>query len=119
MSIPVLVLFGQTATGKTELLSHLFSNFSSRSLLAGCAEIVNADSVQVYRSGNVCSALPTQDILNSLPHHLVSFKEPFEEFSVSDFVKAVLCCSMLLGRLEIFTLLILLRPSFWRKTKRW
>ena len=88
MSIPVLVLFGQTATGKTELLSHLFSNFSSRSLLAGCAEIVNADSVQVYRSGNVCSALPTQDILNSLPHHLVSFKDPFEESSVSDFVKA-------------------------------
>jgi trk family K+ transporter, membrane protein len=38
---------------------------------------------------------------------------------LSDFVKAVLCCSMLLGRLEIFTLLILLRPSFWRKTKRW
>ena len=38
---------------------------------------------------------------------------------LSDFVKAVLCISMLLGRLEIFTLLILLRPSFWRKTKRW
>ena len=38
---------------------------------------------------------------------------------LSDFVKAVLCFSMLLGRLEIFTLLILLRPSFWRKTKRW
>lgn len=38
---------------------------------------------------------------------------------LSDFVKAVLCLSMLLGRLEIFTLLILLRPSFWRRTKRW
>ena len=38
---------------------------------------------------------------------------------LSDFVKVVLCLSMLLGRLEIFTLLILLRPSFWRKTKRW
>ena len=38
---------------------------------------------------------------------------------LSDFVKAVLCLTMLLGRLEIFTLLILLRPSFWRKTKRW
>ena len=38
---------------------------------------------------------------------------------LSDFVKSVLCITMLLGRLEIFTLLILLRPSFWRKTKRW
>ncbi|WP_314665040.1 TrkH family potassium uptake protein [uncultured Selenomonas sp.] len=38
---------------------------------------------------------------------------------LSDFVKTILCIIMLLGRLEIFTLLILLRPSFWRKTKRW
>lgn len=38
---------------------------------------------------------------------------------LSDFVKSVLCITMLLGRLEIFTLLILVRPSFWRKTKRW
>ena len=38
---------------------------------------------------------------------------------LSDFVKTILCITMLLGRLEIFTLLILLRPSFWRKTKRW
>ena len=38
---------------------------------------------------------------------------------LSDFVKAVLCVTMLLGRLEIFTLLILLRPSFWRRTHRW
>jgi len=84
--IPVLVLFGQTAAGKTELLSHLFSSSSSMSLLAGCAEVVNADSVQIYRNADVCSALPSEDILKNLPHHLVSFKEPFEEFSVSDFV---------------------------------
>lgn len=88
MSIPVLVLFGQTATGKTELLSRLFSSSSSVSLLAGCAEVVNADSVQIYRNADVCSALPSWDILKNLPHHLVSFKEPFEEFSVSDFVKS-------------------------------
>lgn len=86
MPIPVLVLFGQTATGKTELLSHLFSSTSCVSLLAGCAEVVNADSVQVYRDADICSALPSEDILKGLPHHLVSLKEPFEEFSVSDFV---------------------------------
>ena len=38
---------------------------------------------------------------------------------LSDFTKSVLCVTMLLGRLEIFTLLILLRPSIWRRTKRW
>lgn len=35
--------------------------------------------------------------------------------SLSDFNKLLLCFSMLLGRLEIFTLLVLLTPAFWRK----
>ena len=36
---------------------------------------------------------------------------------LSSSVKAVLCVAMLLGRLEIFTLLVMLRPSFWRQAK--
>lgn len=35
--------------------------------------------------------------------------------NLSDFNKLLLCFSMLLGRLEIFTLLVLLMPAFWRK----
>ncbi len=35
--------------------------------------------------------------------------------SLSDFSKWLLCVSMLLGRLEIFTLLVLFTPTFWRK----
>jgi trk system potassium uptake protein TrkH len=35
--------------------------------------------------------------------------------NISDFAKWVLCFAMLLGRLEIFTLLVLLTPTFWRK----
>jgi trk system potassium uptake protein TrkH len=35
--------------------------------------------------------------------------------SISDFAKWVLCLAMLLGRLEIFTLLVLFTPAFWRK----
>jgi trk system potassium uptake protein TrkH len=34
---------------------------------------------------------------------------------VGDVAKWVLCFAMLLGRLEIFTLLVLLTPAFWRK----
>ena len=34
---------------------------------------------------------------------------------LSDFNKLLLCFSMFLGRLEIFTLLVLLMPAFWRK----
>ncbi|MCW9013388.1 MAG: TrkH family potassium uptake protein [Gammaproteobacteria bacterium] len=35
--------------------------------------------------------------------------------SISDFAKWVLCMAMLMGRLEIFTLLVLFTPAFWRK----
>lgn len=35
--------------------------------------------------------------------------------SINDFSKWVLCIAMLLGRLEIFTLLVLLTPAFWRR----
>ncbi|MCU7808244.1 MAG: potassium transporter, partial [Candidatus Thiodiazotropha sp. (ex Semelilucina semeliformis)] len=35
--------------------------------------------------------------------------------SLNDPAKWILCFAMLLGRLEIFTLLVLLTPAFWRK----
>lgn len=35
------------------------------------------------------------------------------------FAKIVICIAMLLGRLELFTLMILLRPEFWRSTRNW
>jgi trk system potassium uptake protein TrkH len=35
--------------------------------------------------------------------------------ALDDFSKWTLCFSMLLGRLEIFTLLVLFMPAFWRK----
>ncbi len=35
--------------------------------------------------------------------------------SINDFAKWLLCLAMLLGRLEIFTLLVLFTPGFWRK----
>jgi len=34
---------------------------------------------------------------------------------ISDTAKLILCFSMMLGRLEIFTLLVLFTPMFWRK----
>ena len=39
--------------------------------------------------------------------------------SLSPFVKAVLCCITLFGRLEFFTLLVMLRADFWQEHKGW
>lgn len=41
----------------------------------------------------------------------------YAEFS--DFAKSILCISMLLGRLEMFTLLVMLSPEFWKLHHRW
>ena len=38
---------------------------------------------------------------------------------LSVFSKSILCISMLLGRLELFTLLVMLTPDFWQKGNRW
>ena len=38
---------------------------------------------------------------------------------LSDFVKSILCVEMLLGRLELFTLLAMATPDFWRLKGRW
>ena len=50
--------------------------------------------------------------LNNLGPGLGAVSENYQE--ISDISKAALCLAMLLGRLEIFTLLLLFTPSFWR-----
>lgn len=39
--------------------------------------------------------------------------------SLSVFAKSILCVAMLLGRLEMFTLLVMLSPDFWQRGNRW
>lgn len=82
--LPVAVIFGATACGKTAVAAHLFTS----SVTALKAEVISADSVQVYRGMSVGSAQPSQALLDVLPHHLVGICDPSEEFSVSDFVRS-------------------------------
>ncbi len=70
------MLFGPTAVGKTGLTKELFSTGY---------EIINADSIQVYKGLDIASAKPDKELLSSIPHHLVDISEPYEEFSVGDF----------------------------------
>lgn len=78
-SLPVILLFGPTAVGKTELLCRLFS---------GSGEVVSADSLQVYRGFDIGSAKPSREVLSRLPHHLINIRDPREGFSAGDFVSA-------------------------------
>lgn len=86
MPCRVLIIFGATGCGKTDLLCQLFSDNSSYGF-ANKAEIINADSVQVYRDLRIGSAAPSEATLSVLPHHLVNELAPSREFSTADFVK--------------------------------
>ena len=91
--IPVLVIFGTTASGKTSLAGQLFSKaitLKGKSLfpeLRGMAEIISADSMQVYRGMDIGTAKPSKDFISSLPHHLIDICNPCEQFSAGDFVR--------------------------------
>ena len=81
-SIPVLVLFGPTASGKTGILLQLFNSQTNLQ-----AEVISADSMQVYRGMNIGTAKPSADERAKLPHHLIDIRDPREQFNAGDFVR--------------------------------
>ena len=74
----VVLLFGPTAVGKTACLTELFS---------GNAEIISADSMQVYRGMDIGTAKPDSRFLSRIPHHLIDIRSPDEPFNAGDFVR--------------------------------
>ncbi|GBU26994.1 tRNA dimethylallyltransferase [Treponema sp. R8-4-B8] len=81
-AIPVLILFGPTASGKTGILLQLFNSQSNLQ-----AEVISADSMQVYRGMNIGTAKPSADEREKLPHHLIDIRDPCEQFNAGDFVR--------------------------------
>ena len=82
MQIPVLILFGPTASGKTNILLELFS-----SSIGIQAEVVSADSMQVYRGMDIGTAKPSSEERQKLPHHLIDIRDPSQQFNAGDFVR--------------------------------
>ena len=74
----VIFLFGPTAVGKTRLLSDFFSEIG---------EVVNADSVQVYRGLDIGSAKADTTVTEKIPHHLIDILDPWENYNVADFIR--------------------------------
>jgi tRNA dimethylallyltransferase len=81
-AIPVLLLFGPTASGKTGILLELFNSTTDLQ-----AEIISADSMQVYRGMNIGTAKPSAEEREKLPHHLIDIRDISEQFNSGDFVR--------------------------------
>lgn len=99
--IPVLVLFGATACGKTALADRLFSA-DADSPFAGMAEVISADSMQVYRGMDIGTAKPDASLRQRLPHYLIDIHSPADPFGAGEFVRlADECCAEIFGRGKI------------------
>ncbi|QBP43069.1 tRNA (adenosine(37)-N6)-dimethylallyltransferase MiaA [Paenisporosarcina antarctica] len=81
MNIEVLAIVGPTASGKTALSIKLAK------LLNG--EIINGDSMQVYKGLDIGTAKITPEEMEDIPHHLLDIKEPTDSFSVAEFQQLV------------------------------
>jgi tRNA dimethylallyltransferase len=81
---PLLVLAGATATGKTGLAIDVATTLRLEGIPA---EIVSADSRQVFRGLDIGTAKAPVAARNEVPHHGLDLVEPDEAFSVADFVR--------------------------------
>lgn len=83
---PVVVICAPTACGKTDLAYNLFSS-KSTGHFAEKAEIISADSMQVYKGMDIGTAKPDREFQQQLPHHLIDICEPNYQFGAGDFVR--------------------------------
>ena len=73
----VIVIVGPTCSGKTNLSLKLAQLIP--------AEIISADSRQIYKYLNIGTAKPSEEQLQKVPHHLIDFLDPAENYDVSKF----------------------------------
>ena len=71
----LIVVAGPTASGKTACAVELCR------MIEG--EVVSADSMQIYRGMDVLSAMPTQEEMCGVPHHMLAIADPSEKYSAA------------------------------------
>lgn len=77
----IIVIVGPTGIGKTKLSIMLAKKLD--------AEIINGDSVSIYKGMDIGSAKPTIEEREGIPHHLIDRKSPEEEYTVYDYQRDV------------------------------
>lgn len=75
--IRMVAVAGPTASGKTAL------GIGIAKAIGG--EVISCDSMQIYKGMSIATAAPTTEEMQDIPHHLVGFLSPDEEYSVAQF----------------------------------
>jgi len=71
----LIVVAGPTASGKTACAVELCRMIDG--------EVVSADSMQIYRGMDILSAMPTQEEMRGVPHHMLGIADPSEKYSAA------------------------------------
>ena len=77
----IILIFGPTASGKSSFAIKLAKKING--------EIINADSMQVYKELKILSARPSQKDYKNIKHHLYGFQSVKKNFSTGDWLKLV------------------------------
>ncbi|SDB30595.1 tRNA (adenosine(37)-N6)-dimethylallyltransferase MiaA [Butyrivibrio sp. INlla16] len=75
----LVILTGPTAVGKTKISLELAKQLGG--------EIISADSMQVYKDMNIGTDKISKEAMQGIPHHLIDFLDPAEDFNVFEFQK--------------------------------
>lgn len=77
---PAILIHGPTASGKTALAIEVARKLGG--------EVINADSMQVYRDLQVISARPTEEEMGGVPHHLFGYVDAANRYSTGEWLEA-------------------------------
>ncbi len=80
MTIPILVIAGPTAVGKTGIAIELAKELNG--------EIISADSRQIYKGMDIGTAKPSKDEQAAVKHHMLNVVNPDEPFSVGEYKRS-------------------------------
>ena len=77
--IPICAIVGPTASGKSDLAVSIAKRFNG--------EVISFDSMQIYRDAPIATAVPTKEEQQGIPHHLLTFLESDQQFSVARYTQ--------------------------------
>ena len=77
----IILIYGPTASGKSKFAIQLAKKING--------EIINADSLQVYKELKIISARPSQKDYQNIKHHLYGFRDAKKNFSTGDWLKLI------------------------------